>query len=119
MSQNEHHDPDGGFAGELGSVLRSTGESFGLEGRPELVSGGLARGRRRLLRRRLAVTGGALALAGIGVGGVYAGSVLTPEQSVKRAWGGGGAPGGAPPPPKGRRASTGGAPHTPTPRTPG
>ncbi|MFD4392441.1 hypothetical protein [Streptomyces sp. NPDC058486] len=85
MSQNEHHDPDGGFAGELGSVLRSTGESFGLEGRPELVSGGLARGRRRLLRRRLAVTGGALALAGIGVGGVYAGSVLTPEQSVKRA----------------------------------
>ncbi|MFE4655494.1 hypothetical protein ACFRFJ_02210 [Streptomyces hydrogenans] len=85
MSQHEHHDPEGGFADELGSALRSTGESFGLDGRPELVSGGLARGRRRLLRRRLAVTGGALALAGIGIGGVYAGSVLTPGKSAEKA----------------------------------
>ncbi|MFF9149827.1 hypothetical protein ACF1BN_33805 [Streptomyces sp. NPDC014861] len=79
------HDPDGRFADELGSVLRSTGESFALDGRPELVSGGLARGRRRLLRRRLAVTGGALALAAIGVGGVYAGSVVTPAGPADKA----------------------------------
>ncbi|MFD5766615.1 hypothetical protein ACFWIN_12430 [Streptomyces sp. NPDC127049] len=79
------HDPDGRFADELGSVLRSTGESFALDGRPELVTGGLARGRRRLLRRRLAVTGGALALAAIGVGGVYAGSVVTPAGPADKA----------------------------------
>ncbi|MFE9043828.1 hypothetical protein ACFYOG_23370 [Streptomyces sp. NPDC007818] len=79
------HDPDGRFADELGSVLRSTGESFALDGRPEMVSGGLARGRRRLLRRRLAVTGGALALAAIGVGGVYAGSVVTPAGPADKA----------------------------------
>ncbi|MFI8368707.1 hypothetical protein [Streptomyces sp. NPDC085466] len=79
------HDLDGRFADELGSVLRSTGESFALDGRPEMVSGGLARGRRRLLRRRLAVTGGALALAAIGVGGVYAGSVVTPAGPADKA----------------------------------
>ncbi|MFJ5709863.1 hypothetical protein [Streptomyces sp. NPDC093105] len=85
MSQHDHHDPDAGFAGELGSALRTTGESFALDGRPELVSGGLARGRRRLLRRRLAVTGGALALAAVGVGGVYAGSVVTPAGPADKA----------------------------------
>ncbi|MFF2775267.1 hypothetical protein ACFVU3_10195 [Streptomyces sp. NPDC058052] len=85
MSQNEHHDPEAGFAGELGSALRSTGESFALDGRTELVSGGLARGRRRLLRRRLAVTGGALALAAVGVGGVYAGTVVTPAGAPDKA----------------------------------
>ncbi|MFE6226701.1 MULTISPECIES: hypothetical protein [unclassified Streptomyces] len=85
MSQHEHHDPDAGFADELGPALRATGESFALDGRPELVAGGLARGRRRLLRRRLAVTGGALALAAVGVGGVYAGSVVTPDQDSGKA----------------------------------
>ncbi|MFE0334313.1 hypothetical protein ACFW1I_08920, partial [Streptomyces sp. NPDC058955] len=63
MSQHEHHDPEAGFAGELGSALRATGESFALDGRPELVSGGLARGRRRLLRRAPARPRGAPARA--------------------------------------------------------
>ncbi|MGY3337111.1 hypothetical protein ACVW0K_003210 [Streptomyces filamentosus] len=87
MSTNEHHDPDAEFAGELGSVLRATGEGFPVDGRSALVSGGLARGRRRLLRRRLAVTGGAFALAAIGVGGVYAGTVVTPAQPAKASVG--------------------------------
>ncbi|MFF8807954.1 hypothetical protein [Streptomyces omiyaensis] len=85
MPQHEHHDPENGFADELGPVLRAAGESFAVDGRPELVSGGLARGRRRLFRRRLAVTGGALALAAIGVGGVYAGSVVTPPDASDKA----------------------------------
>ncbi|MEU2504965.1 hypothetical protein ABZ621_09630 [Streptomyces sp. NPDC007863] len=85
MPQNEHHDHDPEFLGEFGSALRATGEGFPVDSRPELVSGGLARGRRRLLRRRLAVTGGALALAAIGVGGVYAGSVVTPAKQADKA----------------------------------
>ncbi|MEU9856826.1 hypothetical protein [Streptomyces sp. NPDC047974] len=85
MPQNEHHDPDAEFLGEFGSALRATGEGFPVDSRPELVSGGLVRGRRRLLRRRLAVTGGALALAAIGVGGVYAGSVVTPAKQADKA----------------------------------
>ncbi|MGW6393964.1 hypothetical protein ACWFR1_26475 [Streptomyces sp. NPDC055103] len=75
MPQNERS-PHEGFEEELGSVLRSTGEAFSVDGRQELVSGGLTRGRRRLARRRLAVTGGALALAAVGIGGVYGGSLL-------------------------------------------
>ncbi|MEU5220884.1 hypothetical protein AB0G79_32430 [Streptomyces sp. NPDC020807] len=76
MPQNDPQ-PDP-FEDGLGAALRSTGESFTLDGRREIVSAGLARGRRRIVRRRLAVTGGALALAAIGIGGVYGGSVLTP-----------------------------------------
>ncbi|MFE1500648.1 hypothetical protein ACFW89_37015, partial [Streptomyces albidoflavus] len=60
-----------GFEEELGAVLRRTGDGFAVDDRRELVAGGLQRGRRRLLRRRLAVTGGALALAAVGLGGVY------------------------------------------------
>ncbi|MFG3347405.1 hypothetical protein ACGF1Z_20315 [Streptomyces sp. NPDC048018] len=67
---------DGYFEEELGAVLRHAGEGFAADDRRELVTGGLARGRRRLFRRRLAVTGGALALAAIGVGGVYGGAAL-------------------------------------------
>ncbi|MEU3480148.1 hypothetical protein ACI2LO_09650 [Streptomyces sp. NPDC033754] len=80
MPQNEGSPHDGapheGFEEELGAVLRSTGEGFSVDGRHELVEGGLTRGRRRLVRRRLAVTGGALALAAVGIGGVYGGSLL-------------------------------------------
>ncbi|MEX0169632.1 hypothetical protein [Streptomyces sp. LMG1-1-1.1] len=65
-----------GFEEELGAVLRRAGDGFSVEGRGELVAGGLSRGRRRLVRRRLAVTGGALALAAVGVGGVYGGSLI-------------------------------------------
>lgn len=77
MPQHEEHDvTNGRFEEELGAVLRRTGDGFAAEDRRELATGGLARGRRRLLRRRLAVTGGAFALAAIGVGGVYGGSLL-------------------------------------------
>ncbi len=66
-----------GFEEELGAVLRQTGDGFAVDDRRELVAGGLKRGRRRLVRRRLAVTGGALALAAVGIGGVYGGSLLS------------------------------------------
>ncbi|MFB7590328.1 hypothetical protein [Streptomyces sp. NPDC056169] len=84
MSQNEGS-PHEGFEEELGAVLRSTGEGFSVDGRRELVEGGLTRGRRRLVRRRLAVTGGALALAAVGIGGVYGGSVLSPTGKATNA----------------------------------
>ncbi|MER5963786.1 hypothetical protein [Streptomyces sp. NPDC002057] len=83
MPQNEAPQPDG-FEEELGAVLRSTGDGFAAHDRRELVSGGLQRGRRRLLRRRLAVTGGALTLAAVGIGGVYGGSLLSPAGSPER-----------------------------------
>lgn len=78
LNEGSQHDdaPHEGFEEELGAVLRSTGEGFSTEGRSELVAGGLTRGRRRLVRRRLAVTGAALALAAVGIGGVYGGSLL-------------------------------------------
>ncbi|MER8045634.1 hypothetical protein [Streptomyces sp. NPDC094032] len=80
MPQHDEHDPhdvtDGRFEEELGAVLRATGDGFAAHDRRELATGGLARGRRRLLRRRVATAGGALALAAIGVGGVYGGSLL-------------------------------------------
>ncbi|MFI8824542.1 hypothetical protein [Streptomyces sp. NPDC053431] len=81
----EEHDPkDGWFEEELGAVLRHTGEGFAADDRRELVTGGLARGRRRLFRRRLAMTGGALALAAIGVGGVYGGAVLGGAEGTEQ-----------------------------------
>ncbi|MFF0477968.1 hypothetical protein [Streptomyces sp. NPDC004284] len=81
MSQNEGTRHDGAherFEEELGAVLRGTGDGFAVDDRRELVAGGLQRGRRRLVRRRLAVTGGVLALAAVGLGGVYGGSLLGP-----------------------------------------
>ncbi|MFI1713927.1 hypothetical protein [Streptomyces litmocidini] len=82
MPQNEGTQHDGAprerFEEELGAVLRSTGDGFAVDDRRELVAGGLQRGRRRLVRRRLAVTGGVLALAAVGIGGVYGGSLLGP-----------------------------------------
>ncbi|MFF8834359.1 hypothetical protein [Streptomyces sp. NPDC015130] len=84
LNEGSQHDdaPHEGFEKELGAVLRSTGEGFSTEGRRELVTGGLARGRRRLVRRRLAVTGGALALAAVGIGGVYGGSLIGGGKST-------------------------------------
>ncbi|MFF0555461.1 hypothetical protein [Streptomyces sp. NPDC004266] len=82
MPQNEGTQHDGAsherFEEELGAILRSTGEGFAADDRRELVAGGLQRGRRRLVRRRLAVTGGVVALAAVGIGGVYGGSLLGP-----------------------------------------
>ncbi|MFF5975342.1 hypothetical protein ACFY7C_27940 [Streptomyces sp. NPDC012769] len=84
MPQHEEHDPsDGRFEEELGAVLRRTGEGFETDDRRELVTGGLARGRRRVRRRRFAAVGGALALAAIGVGGVYGGSLLGADGGVE------------------------------------
>ncbi|MEV8627074.1 hypothetical protein [Streptomyces sp. NPDC051079] len=77
MPQHEENDvTNARFEEELGAVLRRTGDGFGADDRRELASGGLTRGRRRMLRRRLAMTGGVLALAGIALGGAYGGSVL-------------------------------------------
>ncbi|MFE7553135.1 hypothetical protein [Streptomyces gardneri] len=87
LNEGSQHDdaPHEGFEEELGAVLRSTGEGFSTDGRRELVAGGLTRGRRRLVRRRLAVTGGALALAAVGIGGVYGGSMLGTGGPAKAA----------------------------------
>ncbi|WP_435057442.1 hypothetical protein [Streptomyces sp. bgisy060] len=77
--------PHGRFEEELGAILRSAGDGFEVDDRRELVAGGLQRGRRRLVRRRLAMTGGVLALAAVGVGGVYGGSLLGPGGRVATA----------------------------------
>ncbi|MFJ3904551.1 hypothetical protein [Streptomyces sp. NPDC090025] len=77
MPQNASHTPSPDpFEDELSAVLRSTGDTFGAEDPRELATGGLVRGRRRLARRRTGVIGGALALALIGVGGAYGGTLL-------------------------------------------
>ncbi|MFJ5138062.1 hypothetical protein [Streptomyces sp. NPDC088707] len=86
MPQNEDPQHEG-FEDELGAILRHTGDAFAADDRRELVEGGLRRGRRRLVRRRLAMTGGALALAAVGIGGAYGGSLLpsaadAPDTSV-------------------------------------
>ncbi|MFF8380882.1 hypothetical protein ACF07V_32635 [Streptomyces sp. NPDC015661] len=81
MPQNEENRR---FEEELGAVLRSTGDGFAAEGRRELIDGGLRRGRRRLVRRRLAVGGGVLALAAVGIGGVYGGSLLGPAGDATK-----------------------------------
>ncbi|MEV7370665.1 hypothetical protein AB0O51_07245 [Streptomyces sp. NPDC090301] len=75
MPQNEGPQHEG-FEDELGAILRHAGDGFAADDRRELVEGGLRRGRRRLIRRRLAMTGGALALAAVGIGGAYGGSLL-------------------------------------------
>ncbi|MFE9402133.1 hypothetical protein ACFYNY_10175 [Streptomyces sp. NPDC006530] len=61
------------FEDRLGEAMRHTGDSFELGDRRDVVESGLARGRRRLARRRTAaVTGSVLALATVGLGGAYA-----------------------------------------------
>ncbi|MFD5031750.1 hypothetical protein ACFWM0_15230 [Streptomyces sp. NPDC058405] len=65
------------FEDELGEVLRRAGDFFEPMDRGELVDGAVARGRRRLARRRAAaVTGSVLALAAVGIGGAYGGGLL-------------------------------------------
>ncbi|MBD0707659.1 MULTISPECIES: hypothetical protein [unclassified Streptomyces] len=83
MPQNEENPH--GFEDQLGAVLRRTGDTFAAGDRRALVDGALVRGRRRLVRRRLAVTGGALALAAVGLGGVYGGSLLDPAGATTTA----------------------------------
>ncbi|MER7111110.1 hypothetical protein [Streptomyces sp. NPDC000229] len=60
------------FEDELGKALHNTGGTFSVNQRG-LVEGGLARGRKKLARRRVAmVTGSALTVALVAVGGLYA-----------------------------------------------
>ncbi|MFE4775467.1 hypothetical protein [Streptomyces sp. NPDC056713] len=67
------------FVGGLGEALRITGETFHATGGP-LVDGGMARGRRRLRRRRAAtVTGSFAALAAVGFGASYAAGAFGAE----------------------------------------
>ncbi|MEU9863483.1 hypothetical protein AB0D99_21680 [Streptomyces sp. NPDC047971] len=74
MPLNEGHER---FEEELGAVLRRTGEGFATDDSRGLVAGGLARGRRRLVRRRVgAITGSVLALAVVAAGGAYGGGLL-------------------------------------------
>ncbi|MFB7369201.1 hypothetical protein ACFC0D_05105 [Streptomyces sp. NPDC056222] len=74
MPLNEGHER---FEEELGAALRRTGDGFATDDGRELVAGGLARGRSRVVRRRLgAVTGSVLALAVVAVGGAYGGDLL-------------------------------------------
>ncbi|MFC8273560.1 hypothetical protein ACFUJR_13740 [Streptomyces sp. NPDC057271] len=86
MPLNEGHD---GFAEEFGQALRRTGDGFATEAGRELAAGGLTRGRRRLMRRRAAtVTGGVLAFAVVGVGGIHGGNLLGGDQGAKGEGGG-------------------------------
>ncbi|WP_432065961.1 hypothetical protein [Streptomyces sp. C10-9-1] len=70
--------PTGDFEQELGAVLRRTGGTLGPFDRAVLVEGGLARGRRRVVLRRVATGGTVLALAAAGLLGGYAGGLLGP-----------------------------------------
>ncbi|MER7829689.1 hypothetical protein [Streptomyces sp. NPDC095602] len=68
---------DTNFEHDLSFALRRAGDGFTADDRDDLVAGGLARGRRRVVRRRAgAVTGSVLALALAGVGGAYATGAL-------------------------------------------
>ncbi|GAA3941538.1 hypothetical protein GCM10022244_56910 [Streptomyces gulbargensis] len=77
----DRNDRSGRFEDELGAVLRTTGAAFAADNRPELVTGGLRRGRRRLVRRRLATTGGALGLVAVGAGGIHGAGLFAPSRS--------------------------------------
>ncbi|WP_262387292.1 hypothetical protein [Streptomyces sp. TRM49041] len=86
------------------AALRRTGDAFGSDDGRRLVAGGVARGRRRVVRRRVGVvTGGVLGLALVSVGGVYAAGAL-----------GGGAGGGGD---RGNGGSSVAAPDGPRPST--
>ncbi|MEE1756757.1 hypothetical protein [Streptomyces sp. SP18CS02] len=65
------------FEEELGDALRRTGDGFTAPDGPALVSGGVSRGRRKVVRRKAAaVTGSVLALSLVGLGGAYTGGLL-------------------------------------------
>ncbi|MFD7323676.1 hypothetical protein ACFV9D_21685 [Streptomyces sp. NPDC059875] len=83
MPLNEGHER---FEEELGDALRRTGDGFAAGDGRDLVAGGLTRGRRRVVRRRAAaVTGSVLALAVVGIGGVYGGDLLGSGGAAKGA----------------------------------
>ncbi|WP_406464161.1 hypothetical protein OHB07_23370 [Streptomyces sp. NBC_00111] len=84
MSENGAQEDRSAFEGRLDAAMKRTGEGFSAAGRP-LVDGAVTRGRRRtVLRRSAVVTGSAMALAVIGLGGSF----------VTGGGGGGGSQGG-------------------------
>ncbi|WP_406442653.1 hypothetical protein OHB14_27335 [Streptomyces sp. NBC_01613] len=76
MPFEQHSDP---FEERLSAGLRHAGSAFETD-RAALVTAGALKGRRRLLRRRTAVVGGAAGLALVGVGG----AVLLPGTGSAR-----------------------------------
>jgi hypothetical protein len=64
------------FEDDLGPALRRTGDAFHTD-QQRLARAGLARGRRALYRRRATVTGGVAAIALVGMGGAWAGGLLS------------------------------------------
>ncbi|WP_406862305.1 hypothetical protein ABZO31_18335 [Streptomyces sp. HUAS MG47] len=94
MRQDQDTNP---FEEELGTVLHRAGDSFGAVTVPDLASGGLSRGRRRLARRRAAAVGGSvLALALVGTAGAYGGGLFGgngPDEVTERSSVGAAAPG--------------------------
>ncbi|MGW3283352.1 hypothetical protein ACWDR3_01755 [Streptomyces sp. NPDC001002] len=76
MPVEQHSDP---FEEILAAGLREAGDAFETD-RAALVTAGSVRGRRRLLLRRAAVTGGAAGIALVGVGG----ALLLPGADTSR-----------------------------------
>lgn len=73
------------FEDRLGEALRHTGDGFAPDDQGRLVDAGLARGRRRLARRRTAaVATGVLTLAVAGLGGAYADGLLAGSNDGTR-----------------------------------
>lgn len=66
MPENQHQDDP--FDDRITAALRDVGDGFDTD-RTALVNGGLARGRRAVLRRRAGVLGGVAGIALAGVGG--------------------------------------------------
>ncbi|WP_326651634.1 hypothetical protein [Streptomyces sp. NBC_01750] len=74
------------FEDELGDALRRTGEAFRPAGGSALVDGGLARGRRRLARRRVsAVAGSALTVAVVASTALYLGGSFGGDTADRAA----------------------------------
>ncbi len=73
------------FEDRLGEALRRTGDGFTHDNQDRLVETGLARGRRRLARRRTAVAASSvLTLVVAGLGGAYAGGLLRGDGGQNR-----------------------------------
>ncbi|MET7475168.1 hypothetical protein ABZT17_12510 [Streptomyces sp. NPDC005648] len=104
MPVEEHSDTYDPFEERLSFGLRETSAAFDTD-RAALVTAGALRGRRRLLRRRAAVVGGAASLALVGVGGalLLPGAAGTPGRDGASVGAGRPSATGAPAPVSGRQ----------------